>query len=56
MPELEDGAGIFVGETAEALADLEFAVIRGRLPLADARRVMSEALQRVIDRAKGGRN
>jgi hypothetical protein len=47
MPELADVAGIFVGETAEALSDLEYAVMRGRVSLADAQRVMSEALKQV---------
>ncbi len=47
-PKLDDRAGIFEGDTAEALADLEFAVIRDPELLAFAQRVMSEAMERVI--------
>lgn len=50
MAELRDRAGLFVGETAEAWSDLQFAVRRDPGRLAFARREISAAMQRVIDR------
>jgi len=50
MAELRDRAGIFVGETAEAWSDLQFAVRRDPGRLGFARREISAAMQRVIDR------
>jgi hypothetical protein len=41
---LEDKAGIFVGETAEAFADMQFAVRSGRVRLADAQAAMVAAM------------
>lgn len=50
MAELVDRAGIFVGETAEAFADMEYTVMRDPARLAFARRVMTETMQGLVDR------
>jgi hypothetical protein len=49
-PPLDDQAGIFTGDTAEALADLQFAVIRDPALRDHARRVMGEAMEKIIAR------
>ncbi len=49
MAELVDRAGIFVGETAEAFADMQYAVMRDPARLAFAQAEMTQVMQRVID-------
>lgn len=49
VPPPLDKAGIFRGETAEALADMEYAVIRDPALVAVAQAEMAAAMQRVID-------
>ena len=46
---VDDRAQIFVGDVAEALADLEYSVIRDPALLAVAQAEMAAAMQRVID-------
>lgn len=48
MAELDDRAQIFQGDTAEAFALMEYAVIRDPDRLAFAREVMTTALQRLV--------
>ena len=48
-PELDDHAGIFVGDTAEAFALMQYAVIRDPGRLEFARRVMTEAMLHLVD-------
>jgi hypothetical protein len=47
MAELDDSAGIFESETAEAFADMQYAVLSGRLPLADAQAALLAALKQI---------
>jgi hypothetical protein len=49
MAELVDSAQIFVGESAEAFADMQYAVIRNPDRLAFAQAEMTRVMQRVID-------
>jgi hypothetical protein len=47
--QLDDTARIFTGDVAEAFADMQYAVIRDPERFEFARRVMTEAMQRVIE-------
>jgi len=49
-PPLDDKAGLFVGEAAEAYHDMQFAVIRDPALLDRARREMGAAMARIIAR------
>jgi hypothetical protein len=49
VAELVDRAGIFVGETAEAWSDMQYAVMRDSARLAFAQAEMTRVMQRVID-------